>query len=66
MTIEAEEETEEARAARIRKKVKGFPCATDLLAEKLKDPAFAALFEEDLAALRREIALHEARADRGV
>lgn len=63
MTREADE-TEEAQAARVRVKLKKSPLAADLLAEERQNPASAAMFEEDLAALRREIALHDARADR--
>ena len=66
MTTGSKEETEEAQAARIRTKVRKSPRAADLLAEKLQDPAFAELYEEDLAALRLGLALCEARERLGL
>ena len=66
MTIGSKEETEEAQAARVRAKLKKSPRAADLLAEKLQDPAFAELYEEDLAALRLGLALCEAREHLGL
>ena len=56
----------EAQAARIRAKVRKSPRAADLLTEKLQDPAFAELYEEDLAALRLGLALCEARQRLGL
>ena len=64
--ITESEETTEAQAARVRAKVKKSPRAAELLAEKLQDPAFAELFEEDLTALRLGLALCEARERRGL
>jgi len=59
-------EAEEAKAARVREKVKNSPRAADLLAEKMQDPAFAAMYEEDLATLRLGLALCEAREGLGL
>lgn len=66
MSTRIEGKIEEATAARVRAKVKKSPRAAGLLAEKLQDPAFAALFGEDLAALRLGLAFCEARERRGL
>ena len=60
------QEAQEAQTARVRAKVKKSPRATNLLAEKMQDPAFAGLYEEDLAALRLGLALCEARERQGL
>ena len=61
MTLKMNETPEEVTAERVRAKIKKSARAADLLAEKLADPAFAELFQEDLAALRLGLALCEAR-----
>lgn len=66
MTTKIEEKQEEVSAARVQAKVKRSPRAADLLAAKLADPAFADVFQEDMAALRLGLALCEAREQRGL
>lgn len=66
MTSGNQEQTEEAQAVRVRAKLKKSPLAADLLAKEMQNPAFAAMYEEDLAALRLGLALCEAREHLGL